>query len=231
MALSLVMGISLTASAEGTEPDTTWYNGTDTVFVLKDAADLEGLASLVNGGNSFSGKTVRLADNFDGSVALTTPIGDSSNHFSGTFDGNFKTVDLDIRITSATDVFAGMFGFIGSNATVKDLFATGKIEVICRDAMAGGIAGDSEDSVIINCFSGVNITAICTVNSAVALGGLVGLNCNADILNCYSSGEINAEVTGTKPNIVVGGVVGGNDSPKETDENHIFNCYSTCTKT
>lgn len=64
--LALCMALSLcmtTAWADG--EDITWYNEAGVEFVLYDAADLLGFASLVNGGNTFAGKTIKLGADID----------------------------------------------------------------------------------------------------------------------------------------------------------------------
>ena len=68
---------------------------------------------MVNGGKDFSGKTVKLTDDIDLGSQEWTPIGDDgyNNLFSGTFDGNGKTIS-GLQITSANDGFVGLFGFI-----------------------------------------------------------------------------------------------------------------------
>lgn len=74
--LSFIMLISLLpvtalageAAWNGTTVDTSWYddNTTDTdEFTISDSADLAGLAELVNEGNNFSGKTIKLGDDID----------------------------------------------------------------------------------------------------------------------------------------------------------------------
>ena len=95
--------------------DTSWgsnYNSA-TEFTIADAGDLAQFAVMVNGGKDFSGKTVKLTDDIDLGSQEWTPIGDDgyNNLFSGTFDGNGKTIS-GLQITSANDGFVGLFGFI-----------------------------------------------------------------------------------------------------------------------
>ena len=80
MAAMLVTMIPLTVFAgsawDGTT-DTTWYDKdiSQTVFELSDAADLAGLADLVNKGKTFEGKTIKLVDDIDLNNKEWTPIG------------------------------------------------------------------------------------------------------------------------------------------------------------
>jgi len=104
LVLSLLPSVTLTAWAavwDGTTTTTTWYNTTDASFTIDTAAELAGFASLVNGGNTFSGKTVTLGADITlndvsnvGNWATTAPsntwtaIGTSDTvYFAGTFDG------------------------------------------------------------------------------------------------------------------------------------------------
>ncbi len=80
--------------------DTTWYNETDTEFTLTTAEQLAGLAELVDGGDTFEGKTVKLGNDIDlyceddnGELVSFDPIGYGYNIvFKGTFDGQYHTI-------------------------------------------------------------------------------------------------------------------------------------------
>ncbi len=78
--------------------DTSWYNDTDTEFALSDAGDMFGLAELVDGGNTFAGKTVSLKNDIDLQYAEFEAIGDMNNPFSGNLNGNGKTIS-NLKIT------------------------------------------------------------------------------------------------------------------------------------
>ena len=77
------------------DADTTWYADTDTngnpitEFTLNTAEQLAGLAKLVDEGNTFEGKTIKLDTDVDLSLRNWDPIGDNRTDaaFSGTFDG------------------------------------------------------------------------------------------------------------------------------------------------
>lgn len=69
--------------------DTNWYtsNSEASEFTITSTAELAGLAKLVNGGNDFSKKTIKLDANIDLDGKEWTPIGTSRKPFKGTFDG------------------------------------------------------------------------------------------------------------------------------------------------
>ena len=89
-----------------------WYNDTDSEFTLSDAADLAGLAVLVNGGNTFAGKTIYLANDIDLAGREWTSIGTGNNvnnYFGGTFDGKGYAVSH-LTSQNSTTYYHGLFG-------------------------------------------------------------------------------------------------------------------------
>ena len=135
--------ISLLNDENGTDvwdgtTDTSWYNYEQTTtFEISTAAQLAGLAALVNGtakdteGNpiaavNFSGKTIKLTADIDLGNQAWTPIGngDSSFAFFGTFDGNGYTISgLNVPDTNAPGLFGCIFG------TVQNLIVKGSVTV------------------------------------------------------------------------------------------------------
>ena len=117
--------------------DTSWYNSADAVFTLTNAEQLAGLAELVNEGNDFEGKTVKLGTNvvlncgsylswgIEAPTYRWTPIGNYTTEFfsfKGTFDGQGNTVWGMYVNTNGTSDRAGFFGCIGGSAAIKDLY-------------------------------------------------------------------------------------------------------------
>lgn len=117
--------------------DTSWYNDTDTEFLIMTAEQLAGFAELVDGGNTFEGKTVKLGKNIDlyyladGATDPTCfdPIG-SYRHdkiFKGTFDGQGYTIENMSQNTWAlnngydySDLGLGLFGYV-KGASIRNL--------------------------------------------------------------------------------------------------------------
>ena len=135
--------------------DTTWYNDTDTEFTLTTAEQLAGLAELVDGGNTFTGKTVKLGKNLDlyaedanGEPISFEPIGSyrKDTPFKGTFDGQGYTIANMSQNTWALDngyyygdLGLGLFGCV-ENATIKNLTMDGA-SISGESAICGTIAG------------------------------------------------------------------------------------------
>lgn len=86
-------------------------------YTVTSAGGLKNIAKLVNDGNT--GIDITLT----GNITLTgdwTPIGTSiSNAYKGTFDGGGHTI-TGLTVTTS-DQYAGLFGYIGSGGTVKDV--------------------------------------------------------------------------------------------------------------
>lgn len=80
--------------------DTSWYNDTDTEFMIMTAEQLAGFGKLVDEGNTFEGKTIKLGKDIDlyavdadGERISFNPIGYGYNTvFKGTFDGQGYTI-------------------------------------------------------------------------------------------------------------------------------------------
>ena len=106
--------------------DTTWYNTTDTTFTLTTAEELAGLAELVNGGNTFAGKTVKLGANVDLNNVNWTPIGTKSAEgekaftrtFAGSFDGQGHTIS-NLRVVGGNAL--GLFGRTGTGTHIENV--------------------------------------------------------------------------------------------------------------
>ena len=130
----------LTDTWDGTA-DTSWYNDTDNEFTLTSTEQLAGLAELVDGGNKFAGKTIKLDVNMDlkyipeGSTEpmCFEPIGSYRKdlEFKGTFDGQGHTISNMSQNTWAldngyyyNDCGMGLFGAV-VDATIKNLIVDG----------------------------------------------------------------------------------------------------------
>ena len=97
---SVFTAVKSTADVWDGKSDTTWYNENDTEFTLTTAEQLAGFRDLVDGGNTFAGKVVKLGvdidlkiEGDDGEFVSFDPIGYGYNTvFSGTFDGGNHTI-------------------------------------------------------------------------------------------------------------------------------------------
>ena len=164
-----------------------------------------------------------------GDIDLTgidwTPIGKGYNHqYTGTFDGNGKTI-TGLTVTGS-DRYTGLFGFI--KGTVKNVVLT---EInITSGTFVGGVAGWSFGGNIENCsvsgsVSGSDVGGVvgyqqggsitgcsssATVKGTQRAGGVAGAtNSGATLTACYATGDVTVENDGPN-NACAGGVVGSN---------------------
>ena len=203
---------------------------TATRILISDVAGLNKLSTLVNNDSfGFLGYTVILTADLDftGKASTFNPIGkDNSKQFKGTFDGQGNTIsNLSLHIVpDSGDVYAGLFGYLGSDATVKNLgMIDSEISATSTNnsAYSGGIAGCNEGT-IKNCYNTGAVTVSVTVNLTdiggfAYSGGIAGDN-SGTIENCYNTGAVT--VTDANNFAFTGGIAGEN-------KRLITNCYNT----
>lgn len=110
-------------------------------YEVYNAEGLKNIAKLVNDGNT--GIDITLTGNIDLKGIDWTPIGkDDNKAYTGTFDGNGKTI-TGLTVTGSYK-YAGLFGDIDENGTVKNVVLEGvQITSDNSSGYAGGVAGDS----------------------------------------------------------------------------------------
>ena len=172
--------------------DKSWYDDDSDYFEIYTAAQLAGLADLVNGGKDFKGKRISLeADIYFAKDGKNTPrigeykwkswpLKDEYDEFAGSFFGNGHTIYYD-RGGSESDG-SGLFGYT-KKAEICDLAVSG----ICEgDNMTGGIVGWMQGGRIYNCVCDVFVRDA-TDNDE---GGIVGKAENAVIESCTFMGTV-----------------------------------------
>ena len=209
---------------DGSSSDISWYNGENTLFQLKSAAQFIGFAELVNSGTDFKDKTVTLEVNvklneelkFDADHNVTNanelrkwqPIGNSIHPFTGIFDGKNHEISgvycvYDDNVSTSEP--AGLFGLLkygkqstGRESAIKNLCVTGSfVKGYKAGAIVGEVQGDTYNVEVINC-SNASV-----VKGAIA-GGVIGyVNDNGQVENCANTGYIESNVEGK-----AGGVIG-----------------------
>jgi len=198
-------------------------------YTVTSTEGLKNIAKLVNEEWKL-GINITLTADIDLKGIDWTPIGkDDNKAYTGTFDGNGKTI-TGLTVTGS-DQYAGLFGYIGSGGTVKNVVLEGvQIESDNSSGYAGGVAGDSWGT-IENCsvsgsvsgttfaggvvgsqwggsITGCNSSA--TVKGVIFAGGIAGeTNSGASLTGCYATGDVTVENDGTN-NSHAGGVVGYN---------------------
>ena len=212
----------------------------ETVYEISNAGQLYWFAGLVNGtldgieqntlANAILTANITVNDNLldslqydaegnvsNGSDFITwTPIadwmGNRTTQYSGTFDGNNKTVSGLYFNGDSTCI--GLFGSSESDGNIKNV---GVVDSYFKgNDHVGGVCGNNAGT-ITNCYNAGNLTAI---ESSATIGGICGYNNGGTVTNCYNTGTVTA--TGSVASI--GGVCGCSIAP-------ISNCYNIGTVT
>ena len=186
------------------------------------------------------GKHFRLTNNIDFSNAEVAGIGNKTNPFTGTFDGNYYTIS-NAKVLNPRDESLGLFAY--NQGTIKNLFVNnltvGKGETDTSVAInyAGGIVGYNQGT-LKNCRV-TNLTLevryAIKQNFNIYVGGLVGCSvangtvastieeCSVEnIIKCkaYINGDNSIFVSRHDCYAVAGGLVG------YADKTTILNCYT-----
>ena len=215
-------------------------NSKDDVYEIGNAGQLFWFAGLVNGtldgveqntlANAILTANITVNENLldslqydtegnvsNGSDFITwTPIadwmGNRTTQYSGTFDGNNKTVSGLYFNGDSTCI--GLFGSSESDGNIKNV---GVVDSYFKgNDHVGGVCGNNAGT-ITNCYNAGNLTAI---ESSATVGGICGYNNGGTVTNCYNTGTVTA--TGSVAS--VGGVCGCSIAP-------ISNCYNIGTVT
>lgn len=164
------------------------YDSNTKTITIYSGEGLKVAADVVNSGDT--DLNITLDNDIDLTGIEWTPIGTESRPYTGTFDGNNKTIrGLEINQSGTDNV--GLIGYLGSEGKVQNVVLA-NISVSGANYV-GGIAGQT-DGTVENC--SVNGT----VTGQNQTGGIVGRNFST-IYGCSAEGT----VTG---NINVGGISG-----------------------
>ena len=179
--------------------------------------ELKAFASAVNGGQT--GLKAILKSDIAATDKEWTPIGNELKPYVGIFDGDGHTITgLSNEDVANAPINAGLFGWLGENAKVKNVRLTG-VDLKATYYL-GAVAGDAKGAEITNCRNTGEIN--CTASQ---VGGIIGSIRGAIVSNCCNTGDI----TSTANNAYVGGIAGflcGDQSAAG-----ISNCYNTGTVT
>lgn len=159
------------------------------------------------------------------------PIGDYSNSFTGTYNGNgYSIKGMNINRTSTSSLYVGLFYSITGcvkNLTIENCNITAKASGTYGSVYCGGLSAQiKEDAQVINCTVTGTITTSATYSSLV--GGIVGntsgggttgkliKDCSTDLIMNVSAKS--ADSSGT---ISTGGIIGSSGVIE------IDNCHSS----
>ena len=172
-----VLGFNITIcnlSGTGTEDDPYLIGSTD---------DWNNFAAVVSGGNTFSGKFVKLTSD----ISVSTMAGASdANSFQGTFDGDCHTLTL--NMSDFTEQYLAPFRYVG-NATIKNLKTAGTRST--SGQYAGGLIANIVNGSTVSiegCVSSVTISSTSYTNSGFV--SRLGDNSQLTIRGCAFVGSL-----------------------------------------
>lgn len=196
--------------------DTHWYTSYSEApeFTITSTAELAGLAKLVNEGNDFSKKTIKLGADIDLAGKEWTPIGKSGKPFKGTFDGmkytiSNMTITRDFSNTAANSC-VGLFGLTNSPAVIKNVdFENVDIQgsLYVGTVVGYGFTG----SQISNC----HVSGRIEIDGWWYIGGIGGNGYVNKIDNCSVVGDEDSHIKGNDGSYV-GGIWGYRGEGKQT---------------
>ena len=116
----------------------------------------------VNSGTNYSGTTVFLESDMSLAGESFEPIGNETNHFRGTFDGQGHVIS-NLAMISSSLRYVGLFGY-SEELTIKNVildsscFITSSYESNSSDVYVGGIIGECQGA--------------CTIENSVNMGSV-----------------------------------------------------------
>lgn len=189
-------------SGTGTEEDPYLINNIDELKWFRDD---------VNSGNTYSGQYVKVADDvvIDLAGEEWAPIGNSTNKFQGSFDGN--GVVIKNLVITGNNSNVGFFGFttdgnkasVIKNITIENAKVSGRLNV-------GVVAGTPYTTE----YSNITVKGHVEVNGMSYVGGVFGKNVYANLTDITVDVDTNSYVkaVSTENDIAyrtyVGGVIG-----------------------
>ena len=150
------------------------------------------------------GNYILTADiNLGGDTNPWNPIGT----FTGTFDGAGHTISglYIVENRDPTSQGSGLFSYLSSGGTIKNLTVKGDIYPENIGNSVGGVAGICNGGKISNCTSGVNIIG----ETQSTVGGVVAsAEDGSTVENCRYTGTIDVTYNKNNNSMGMGGVVG-----------------------
>ena len=211
--------------AEVKKPDISWYDDSENEFHLVNAEQFYGFTKLVNSGKTFADKIVYLDADIklnkvkDGTVNAWVsgeetpdnpwiPIGNASNTFAGTFDGQMHTIS-GVYVNNGT-IRVGLFGMTDNNSVIKKFYLKDSYFYAAGDSKSYAYLG----SVVGECRGTIDTVYSDAIlkSPAKRIGGIAGVmnteTTAPTINNCWFDGKIkgvgdNGTVIGGITSVVV----------------------------
>ncbi len=196
LAITMILSsavICVSAETTGSWADyatTAWYDGADanaTTYTIETAADLAGLAVLVEEGNTFAGKTINVDDSvetIDLGDHYWLPIGRDATDkcFSGSFNGNGvaitnMTVD-NSKVNNNSGAEQGLFGMVrtdsaDNNITIGNFSLTGSLtSTVAKNGFVVGCIYTGVAATIT--IENISVDGTVSISTTQGSGGILG---------------------------------------------------------
>lgn len=182
-------------------------------YIITTAGELAAFAKLVDAGQTFKGKTVKLSKDIDLNYVLFDPIGSYrfEKSFMGTFDGQGHTISKLSQNTWGldngyyyNDCGLGLFGAV-EDGTVKDLVIDGA-EISGESAICGTVAAVAHNAT----FENVTVKNANVADYQYYAGGIVGwASGEMTFTGCNVDASTNVAAQWGDFDNSIGGVIGG----------------------
>ena len=184
-----ITGTPALATGSGTEDDP---------YQIGTAIGLEWFRDKVNSGEY--GLCAVLTGSIDLNNEEWTSIGNESNKYTGTFDGQGYTIN-GLNIDDADQLYVGLFGYI-EGAAIKNLTVAGTVKG--SKSIGGIVGGATKSSTIENCRNNCRVTSNAANDDSPSAAGIVSWASNTIIAGCVNTGmiEANGGYTGEAGGIV-----------------------------
>lgn len=203
IALVLVIFVSVGITAFADDEDSSKYEISGEIYYVSSAESLLELAEDINNGKVSKSATISLSSNINLANVSGDDAFESISNFTGTFEGNGKTITL-----CGMPLFDTIDG-----ATIKNLTLAGT--VLSTSGSLGSLACTATDSTITSCINSATVKGGDSSTSN-GVGGLVG-NCTQN--NSSTSNEVLFESCSNEGDVTsggspVGGLVGYSSTAK-----------------
>ncbi len=162
----------------------------------------------------------RMIDVSSGQDESWVPVGDDADPFTGTFEGNGRTIaNLWVHISSSSgNVYAGFFGATGDSVAIRNVgvisggvFGSSPFASSSGASSSGGLVGFSSSLTITNSYFSGSGGVSSSAGSFSYSGGLVGFSSSLTITNSYFSGSGGVSASADSLSYS-GGLVGSSDA-------------------
>ena len=188
-------------------------------YAIADKEDLQAFAAKVNAGEN-AVNAVLTAD-IDMTGEDWTPIGDTNDGYTGTFDGNGHKISKLVCERTGDKQVSGLFALLKENSVVKNLGMEDGV-FTSSTSTAGAVAAKSRLGKVINCWNNGKVTA------HDFGGGIVGSS-QGWIESCKNSGSVKATWGYGRSGGIAGEQVCGRNSSQQYVRTYIKYCYNTGT--